>query len=205
MPDASRGIRQPIRINVSFPNFQRPSPPPIQKAVINIPKSQNQPQLLKKTFGNRDTSTQIMERHIRDALPPGTDPKIISEAARAAGTSGVEELVDTYKKNQNGVAHMGKYLPENTEWKDIKILISKVNEKDPVHSTVIILLKGKQIEVTNFHEMCLEDTVKNRISGTGKILLFMSLDTPFSWHENVIPEAQKKAKERLSLELQTFF
>lgn len=198
MPDAFRGIRQPVQINVSFPNFQRASSPPIQKAVISIPKSQNQPQLLKKTFGNRDTSTQIMERHIRDALPAGTDPKIISEAARAAATSGVEELVDTYQKNKTGVAYMGKYLPENTEWKDIKILISKINEKDPLHSTVIILLKGKQISISNFHEMCLEDTVKNRISSTGKILLFMSLDTPFSWHEDTIPEAQKKAKERLS-------
>ncbi len=146
-----------------------------------------------------------MERHIRDALPAGTDPKIISEAARAAATSGVEELVDTYQKNKTGVAYMGKYLPENTEWKDIKILISRVNEKDPLHSTIIILLKGKQIATTNFHEMCLEDTVQSRISNTGKILLFMSLGTRFSWHEDTIPDAQKKAKERLSLELQTFF
>lgn len=196
---------QPIRINVGFNKIITPWASSIQKAVVNIPKSQNQPQLITKTFGNRDTSTQIMERHIRDALPAGTDPKIISEAARAAATSGVEELVDTYQKNKTGVAYVGKYLPENTEWKDIKILISKINEKDPLHSTVIILLRGKQIAITNFHEMCLEDTVKNRISITGKILLFMSLDTPFSWHEDVIPEVQKKAKERLSWELQKFF
>lgn len=146
-----------------------------------------------------------MERHIRNALPSGTDPKVIKEAARAAATSGVEELIGTYQKNKNGVAYMGKYLPENTTWKDIKILISRVDEKNPLRSTVMILVNEKNVATTNFHEMCLENTVENKISQTGKILLFMSLGTRFSWHEDTVPDAQKKAKERLSLELQAFF
>jgi hypothetical protein len=83
-------------------------------------------------------------------------------------------------------------LPDGTTWKDIKILISRVDEKDPLHSTIMILVNGNHVMTTNFHEMCLEDTVKNRISSTGKILLIMSLGTPFSWHEDTIPEIQKR-------------
>lgn len=118
-------------------------------------------------------------------------------------------------KNPNTFVHLDKPLPKWTKWSDIIIYITWLHF-DWENSWILkdcevdIYLKDSSwkewlIKKTNFHEMLLENTVKNRVSLSGLLLLLVATGKEFSWSTETIPRNYRVAKTRLSKDLKNFF
>lgn len=118
-------------------------------------------------------------------------------------------------KNPNTFVHLDKPLPEWTKWSDIRIHITWIhfsweNSWIIKNGEVEIYLKDSLwkewlIKKTNFHEMLLENTVRNRVSLSWLLLLLMASWKEFSWSTEIIPRSYRVAKTRLSKGLKNFF
>lgn len=166
--------------------------------------TQDAKQVDTKSFGNRDTTRQVMSSRLRDASPEWISEEVISSLTDAA-VHGHEDVIDSYSKNSQRFIYLSNPLPEWTQWEDLKILIRSYSESNPGKSRVSIFLKNKEIRNTNFREMHLEDSVLQKVSVSWRILLFLALGAQFFWDDGVMPEKYRKEKSRLSRDLKNLF
>ncbi len=123
--------------------------------------------------------------------------------------------IEAKLKNPNTFVHLDKPLPDWTKWSDIRIHITWIhfsweNSWIIKNGEVEIYLKDSLwkewlIKKTNFHEMLLENTVRNRVSLSWLLLLLMASWKEFSWSTEIIPRSYRVAKTRLSKGLKNFF